>query len=487
MKKTKTAGSDKGIPVKNVYKPILVSSLLLLSDLFAITLSFSIAFLLRFNLIPIMGGYVTTSLIGPLYILLIIIIPAIFLVFGLYPGHGRIGLAEFQSTIISISLAYTITALVVFSLGFSQFFSRAVFIVSWLFSLVTILSFRLVVHNRGSLFSWWGKPAVIIGDYKDVEKIIKYLRSARRIGYKPFAAILISDNKKVEQINGIPVYELTKDNLQQFRNINVKLAIYTNRAGNFESAIREHIHTLNNIFPEIIFVLADSNMNLLSMTAIDLAGHPSLVVKYNLLIPAYQTIKRIVDLTLCLLSLVITLPLFIVISIILWIDSPGPIFHIQERLGKYGKKFKLYKFRTMVVGAEEKLDEILRNDPASRIEYEEYHKLRNDPRLTRVGRLLRRISFDEYPQIWNVIRGEMSWVGPRAYLPEELSMMEDYAETIHRVVPGLTGWWQVMGRHALTFKERLRLDEYYISNFSLLMDAYILLKTVFIVLSGQGI
>jgi len=483
----RNAEDETEIRVKNIYKPILVSFLLLLSDLLAITLAFSIAFVMRWNLIPIMGGYVTTSLIGPLYILLIIIIPVIFLVFGLYPGHGRIGLAEFQSTIISISLAYTITALVVFSLGLSQFFSRAVFIVSWLLSLVTILSFRLVVHNRGSLFGWWGKPAVIIGDYRDVEKIITYLRSARRIGYKPFAAILISEKKEVKHINGIPIYEMTKDNLQQFRNMNVKLAIYTNRAGNFESAIRKHIHTLNNIFPEIIFVLADSNMNLLSMTAMDLAGHPSLVVKYNLLNPVFQTIKRVFDLTLCLLSLVVTLPVFIIISIILWIDSPGPIFHIQERLGKNGRRFKLYKFRTMVVGAEKKLEEILERDTARRLEYEEFHKLQNDPRLTRVGRILRRISFDEYPQIWNVIRGEMSWVGPRAYLPEEYDLMEDYSETIQRVVPGLTGWWQVMGRHKLNFKERLRLDEYYISNFSLLMDAYIILKTVFVVLSGQGI
>ncbi|MFC2064827.1 exopolysaccharide biosynthesis polyprenyl glycosylphosphotransferase [Chloroflexota bacterium] len=479
--------TEKETSIKNVYKPFLVSFILLISDLLAISLSFSIAFVIRKALIPVMGGYLTTSLIGPLYLLLILIIPGIFLVFNLYPGHGRIGLVEFQSTIISISLAYTITALVIFSLGLSQYFSRVVFVSSWVFSLVTILSFRLIVHNRGSLFSWWGKPAVIIGDYQDVNKIIDYLQSARRIGYKPFAAILISGKENVNSIHGIPVYGLTQDNLHQFRKIGVTLAIYTNRAGNFESAIRNHIHTLNNIFPKIIFVLADSNLNLLSMTAIDLAGHPSIVVKYNLLTPVFQKIKRAFDIILCLLSLILTLPIFIIISLILWIDSPGPIFYNQKRMGKNGRIFKLYKFRTMIVGAEEKLEEILENDMESRLEYEEYHKLQNDPRLTRVGRILRRISFDEYPQIWNVIRGEMSWVGPRAYLPSELGSMKDYAETIHRVVPGLTGWWQVMGRHELSFNERLRLDEYYISNFSLLMDAYIILKTVFVVLSGKGI
>ena len=475
----------KEIPIKNNYKPFLVSIILLLSDLTAITVSFYIAYVIRDILVPIMGGGIIISIIGPLYLLLIIIVPVIFLLFGLYPGHGRIGLVEFQSTIISISLAYTITGLVVFWLGYNQF-SRLVFIISWILSLVVIFSFRLIVHNRGSLFSWWGKPAVIIGDYEDVYNIIEYLNSVRRIGYKPFAAILISKKNDVDYVNGIPNFELTQDNLHKFRKMDIELAIYTSRAGNFESAIRKHIHTLNNIFPKIIFVLADSNLNLLSMTAIDLAGHPSLFVKYNLLIPVFQTIKRIFDITLCLFGMVIILPISIIISFIIRIDSPGPIFFSQKRMGKNGKIFKLYKFRTMVVDAEEKLAEILQNDKESRLEYGEYHKLQNDPRLTRVGRILRKISFDEFPQIWNIIRGEMSWVGPRAYLPSELGDMKDYAETIHRVVPGLTGWWQVMGRHELSFNERLRLEEYYISNFSLLMDAYIILKTISIVLGGKG-
>jgi Undecaprenyl-phosphate galactose phosphotransferase WbaP len=218
----------------------------------------------------------------------------------------------------------------------------------------------------------------------------------------------------------------------------------------------------------------------------DLDGHPALHIQYNLLNPVSRVIKRIVDLLLSLVSLVFTCPLFLIFSLLIWIDSPGPIIYKQQRLGRGGKIFNIYKFRTMVVGADEKLQKLLETDEELRDEYLKYHKLQNDPRVTRIGKFLRKISFDEFPQIWNVIKGEMSWVGPRAYLSSELGQMGDSAEIIHRVSPGLTGWWQVMGRHNLSFKERLQLDEYYISNFSLLMDIFILFKTVFIVLSGKG-
>ena len=225
---------------------------------------------------------------------------------------------------------------------------------------------------------------------------------------------------------------------------------------------------------------------MLAMKTMDLDGHPALQVQYNLLNPFALFLKRAADLFLSLLSLVFTFPLFLLFSLIIWIDSPGPVLYKQTRMGKGGKLFNIYKFRTMVVGADKKLQDLLAADENLRDEFERYHKLQDDPRVTRVGRFLRKTSFDEFPQILNVIKGEMSWVGPRAYLPAELEKMGDSAAIIHRVTPGLTGWWQVMGRHSVSFKERLKLDEYYISNFSLLMDVFILFKTFYIVLSGRG-
>jgi len=197
-------------------------------------------------------------------------------------------------------------------------------------------------------------------------------------------------------------------------------------------------------------------------------------------------LKRLLDLLLCAISLVFTFPLFLVLAFLIRLDSPGPAVFVQKRLGKNGLEFDLLKFRTMCIDADMKLPTILENDGTLRHEYEKYHKLKNDPRVTRIGKFLRKTSLDELPQLWNVIRGEMNLVGPRAYLPSERAKMGEYVNVIHRVAPGLTGWWQVMGRHDVEFESRLKMDEYYISNFSLWMDFFIVIKTVWIVLTGKG-
>jgi len=132
------------------------------------------------------------------------------------------------------------------------------------------------------------------------------------------------------------------------------------------------------------------------------------------------------------------------------------------------------------------LRHLLKESPTIRAEYSKYHKLRNDPRITRAGNLLRRLFLDEIPQLWNVLKGEMSLVGPRPVMDSETGKMGAYAPIVSRVKPGMTGWWQVMGRNQTTFRERFQMDEYYISNWSLWMDVYILLKTVWVVLSGSG-
>jgi len=182
----------------------------------------------------------------------------------------------------------------------------------------------------------------------------------------------------------------------------------------------------------------------------------------------------------------ILLPFMAVIALLIVLDSPGPVIYAQERMGRKGKLFPCYKFRTMQVGAEAVLKVMLETNPAANEEYQLYHKLSNDPRITRVGRFLRKFSLDELPQMWNIVTGDLSLVGPRAYMPSECTDMGDYASLILRISPGLTGWWQVMGRHSTTFDERLHLDEYYLSNWSLWMDVFILIKTLWILLSGRG-
>jgi lipopolysaccharide/colanic/teichoic acid biosynthesis glycosyltransferase len=179
-------------------------------------------------------------------------------------------------------------------------------------------------------------------------------------------------------------------------------------------------------------------------------------------------------------------PIFLILALLVKLDSKGPILYSQKRLGLGGTTFNSYKFRTMYQNAEEKLVELLANDPEAAKEYAVYHKLANDPRVTRVGRFLRRYSLDEFPQLINALKGDMNLIGPRSYLPRELPDMGQHAQLILKVKPGLTGWWQVMGRNATSFEERMMLDEYYISNWSIWLDIFIVIKTVWVLISGQG-
>jgi lipopolysaccharide/colanic/teichoic acid biosynthesis glycosyltransferase len=202
--------------------------------------------------------------------------------------------------------------------------------------------------------------------------------------------------------------------------------------------------------------------------------------------PAELAVKRLIDLVGAGIGLALAAPLILVIALLVEIESPGRVFFRQARIGENGRRFALLKFRTMRAGADEGFQEFLARSPALRLEYAQHQKLARDPRLTRVGRILRRCSLDEIPQLWNVLRGEMSLVGPRPFLPEQSGL---YGPGIHfykQVRPGLTGLWQVSGRNLLSFRERVDLDIAYLVNWSLWLDLAILLRTPWVVLTQRG-
>jgi Undecaprenyl-phosphate galactose phosphotransferase WbaP len=174
------------------------------------------------------------------------------------------------------------------------------------------------------------------------------------------------------------------------------------------------------------------------------------------------------------------------IALLVKLDSAGGIFYSHERLGKNGRKIRIYKFRTMAVNAEAVLDEYLRTHPEAREEWDQNQKLRDDPRVTRVGRWLRKYSLDEFPQLFNVLKGDMSLVGPRPMMADQVRLYGDNMEAYCGVRPGMTGMWQVSGRNRATFAERARFDIYYIRNWTLWLDFYILLRTVWVVFSRDG-
>lgn len=209
-------------------------------------------------------------------------------------------------------------------------------------------------------------------------------------------------------------------------------------------------------------------------------------IKNNLDRPVNYVTKRIFDYLVSIVLLPFLLFAILIISILIRISSKGPAIYKQERIGKNGTPFICYKFRTMYVDADSRLQELLDNDPDARIEWEKYWKLKNDPRVTKMGKFLRKTSLDELPQIFNVLKGEMSLVGPRPYLPREWSFLKEYGEIILSVPPGITGLWQTCGRNDKTFHERLMLDSWYVRNWNLWLDIVILLKTMVVVIKREG-
>ena len=206
---------------------------------------------------------------------------------------------------------------------------------------------------------------------------------------------------------------------------------------------------------------------------------------------SYDTLKRNIDIFFSLLILLLLSPIFLIISLLIKIDDGGKVFYFHYRLGKNRKQFRLFKFRSMVENA----DELLFSDPSFLQKLREgTHKLPDDPRITRIGKFLRKFSLDELPQFVNVLKGEMSIVGPRAYRPDELQKFEEESPQsisdisyILSVKPGITGLWQVSGRSRLSFDQRIKLETQYVRNRSLVFDTMIMLKTPFVIIKGEGL
>jgi lipopolysaccharide/colanic/teichoic acid biosynthesis glycosyltransferase len=200
----------------------------------------------------------------------------------------------------------------------------------------------------------------------------------------------------------------------------------------------------------------------------------------------YRVLKRFIDVVLVLISTPVTLPLLGIVAAMVMLSSPGPILYSHRRIRKNGAFFSMWKFRTMCLNSAEVLEEYLSKHPAARTEWNKTQKLRGDPRITPIGGFLRRYSLDELPQLWNVLTGQMTQVGPRPIVAAEVEKYNDSFDCYCRVKPGLTGLWQVSGRSELSYDARVALDCDYVNRWSLRRDAVILLKTFSTVLKQDG-
>jgi Undecaprenyl-phosphate galactose phosphotransferase WbaP len=193
-------------------------------------------------------------------------------------------------------------------------------------------------------------------------------------------------------------------------------------------------------------------------------------------------VKRLFDVLFSLLILILFSPVYLLLVLLIALSSPGPIFYIQKRVGKNHKPFSCIKFRTMVINADEVLLELMETSPQLRQEFEDNFKLKQDPRITKIGRFLRLTSLDEFPQFWNVLKGDMSVVGPRPLVVEELPRYGCHIDKILTIKPGITGLWQVSGRNDIPYKRRVQIDLYYANSHNFWLDLWVIIKTIGVVL-----
>lgn len=468
-------------------KPLLEVVLLFANDLLGFLIAIGLVSLVRLTLFHT----TTEALFDPQVMRTIYYVVCTSLILlatrGLYPGWGRTSVVELKQIVEAITLAYIITSVIIFIQGASFRFSRSVFFGSWFFVMLLLPVGRFLIRKAIAHFPWWGEPVVIIGRRDGIQKATKVLRSCPRLGLRPAAGLVIDGSPQDgDDPDHLPILPWSESLQKSYQSEGIHTNILAISPAEFRATHPDIFAHVQLSFGKTVFLIDDDIYGMTWAEPVDIAGQPALISHHSLLNPVTRLIKEITD---YLLALLIS-PLVLVVGglLALWIklDSPGPVLYQQERVGKDFKKFRVYKFRTMVQDADTALARLLASDPQANAEWEKFHKLTNDVRITRAGRWIRRLSLDELPQFINILRGEMSLIGPRPLVQAEIDELGESASLILRVRPGLTGWWQVMGRNNLSFEDRTKMDIYYVSNWSLWVDLFIYIKTFWVLIFEMG-
>ncbi|MBE9113369.1 undecaprenyl-phosphate galactose phosphotransferase WbaP, partial [Nodosilinea sp. LEGE 07298] len=316
------------------------------------------------------------------------------------------------------------------------------------------------------------------------ELVIQTLKNQPNFGLKP-VAVLDDDRDRSDTICGVPVVGPLSIAPLLARKHDIHYAIVAMPGVQREKLLRI-LERYGRTFPHLMMIPDLFGVASLWVSSKDLGGILGLEIRQQLLLPGPRLIKALLDMGLTVVIGIVVLPLLALIAVLVKLDSPGPIFYGHPRLGQNNIPFIAWKFRSMVSNADHVLERYFEANPTLRSQWELDHKLRYDPRITRLGNFLRRTSLDELPQLWNVLRGEMSLVGPRPIVKEEIFRYADKYSLYTQVLPGLTGLWQVSGRNNVSYDERVNLDAYYVRNWSVWLDIYILLKTIWVVMLGDG-
>jgi exopolysaccharide biosynthesis polyprenyl glycosylphosphotransferase len=359
------------------------------------------------------------------------------------------------------------------------------FIAAFFVSVFALPVSRVIARNYiFSRRSWWGIPAVVYGEGERVRELLDNLKDNPRLGYIP-VAVVDESATDTETYRDIPVLHSIEESKRLNRDLHIKMAIII--PGDDQSEGYRHLvlTTLSNFRYNII--IPNLNFyNTISMHIRDINGILGLATTHDLTKWYNMAVKRALDLFMLVVGGIVILPVFGIVAVLVKATSPGPVFYRHKRIGQDGREINVWKFRSMRVDADQVLESILAEDPVMRAEWEACRKLTNDPRITAIGKFLRKSSLDELPQLLNILAGEMSFIGPRPVTESERTKYGENFDYIFSVKPGLGGMWQVSGRSDTDYRERVALDSYYIQNWSLWMDIWLIFKTVAVVFTGKG-
>lgn len=382
-----------------------------------------------------------------------------------------------------IAAAAIFTMLFIMKRG--QNFSRALILTMAISSLALFPLLRLYCKRVLYSFGLMKRKILIIGSGPTAVNAYASIKNEPNLGYE--LAGFIDDNAAVQEIDG---YKVRKgiSNVERYINSAGIHDVIVAKPELEKEALTKLLNNIQHKAENTLFIPDISGIAVSGTELRHFFREQTIIIeiKNNLASPLIYGTKRVVDYLAGLAIFIIFFIPMLLIALIIKLDSKGPAILKQKRLGKNARGFYCYKFRTMHPEAEARLQEILENDKTAKEEYEKYWKLTDDPRITRVGNILRKTSLDELPQILNVIRGEMSLIGPRPYLPREWDCIKEESPTIHALPPGITGLWQVSGRSNQDYNFRIMMDSWYVKNWSLWLDVMIFFQTFGAVLKRDG-
>ncbi|MDR3358926.1 MAG: undecaprenyl-phosphate galactose phosphotransferase WbaP [Desulfovibrio sp.] len=395
--------------------------------------------------------------------------------FGLYQTVFLPRPQEIKALFLLGTLLYGIILVAFFLLQSGKIYSRFIIAGGWFGTIFALPILRAAARRFFAKKSWWGRPLLIMDKSDTGRELWRYLKRHPENGLTPVNIFSLPDDIAAAR-------ETLASAAARYPRAVVLLPHVATR-----TPAAEIVMEAGRWFSDIVVVPAFcGGQDMHWLTICVLGPTPALWIRQNLSDRRRLFIKRCIDIAICLLGLPVLLPLGLVLACAIRLDSPGPVFYRHKRIGRDGREIRIYKFRTMGINADISLKTCLEGDAARRREWEVFHKMKNDPRVTRVGAFLRKTSLDELPQLVNVLAGSMSLVGPRPIVAAEIKKYGPVYGEYCRVRPGITGLWQVSGRNDTSYGERVAYDHYYICNWSVWMDVWILVRTVPVALSGYG-